>query len=209
MLPPIPSPLSLTQPLNAGGDEWQSGVEFSLTRDRLVCPLHSPLTVLHSTPGVSITSSLVCIYWSLLSKNTEVPMHACSGITFKKIEIMLMCKLSYSRKREKTFREWVENKICREKYFMGCSLVSLPKDTTPSILQRKLLRIATKPRNSWKFSPSKVSHYIVISEVYWAGILRYTCFHHTVGASSQLWWCAAATRQLYNRQPTPGKREIG
>ena len=30
-------------------------------------------------------------------------MHACSGITFKTIEIMLMCKLPYSRERGKTF----------------------------------------------------------------------------------------------------------
>ena len=172
MLPPIPSPLSLTQPLNAGGDEWQSGVEFSLTRDRLVCPLHSPLTVLHSTPGVSITRSLVRIYWSLLSKNTEVPMHACSGITFKKIEIMLMCKLPYSREREKTFVNGWKIRFAKRN-ISGLLAGVAAKRHTPSILQRKLLRIATKPRNSWKFSPSEVSQYIVISEVYWARILRY------------------------------------
>ena len=33
----------------------------------------------------------------------------------------------------------------------------------PQISRRKLLLIATKLRNSWKFSPSKVSRYMVIS----------------------------------------------
>ena len=51
--------LQSPQPQNTGGHEWQSGVEFGLTGDRLVRPLHSPLTVLHSTPGMSTTSSLV------------------------------------------------------------------------------------------------------------------------------------------------------
>ena len=34
---------------------------------------------------------------------------------------------------------------------------AVPKDATPQILQRKLLRIATKPQNLRNFSPSKVS----------------------------------------------------
>ena len=38
-----------------------------------------------------------------------------------------------------------------------------PKDTTPQISWRKRLWIATKLRNSWKFSPSKVSRYTVWS----------------------------------------------
>ena len=103
-------------------------------------------------------------------------------------------------------REWVENKIFAEKTFTDCSLVSPPKDATLPILQRKFSRIATKPWNLQTFSSSKVSHY---TEVYWVGIPRYTCFHRTIGASSQHWWCAAAARQLYIRQPTPGKREGG
>ena len=53
--------LSPTQLQNTGGHEWQSGVEFGLTGDRLVRPLHSPLTVLHSTPGVSTTSSVITL----------------------------------------------------------------------------------------------------------------------------------------------------
>ena len=50
-----------------------------------------------------------------------------------------------------------------EKYdFRGenfCRLLAFaaPKNAMPQILQRKLLQIATKLQNSWKFLPSKVS----------------------------------------------------
>ena len=40
-------------------------------------------------------------------------------------------------------------------------ICATPKNDTAQILWRKLLRIATKPRNSWKFSPPKVSHYTI------------------------------------------------
>ena len=41
---------------------------------------------------------------------------------------------------------------------MDCSLVP-PKDATPPNFKEKLSIIATKPQNSQKFSPLKVSHY--------------------------------------------------
>ena len=56
----------------------------------------------------------------------------------------------------------VENKIYVEKSFAACSLV-LPKDASPSNLRRKLSQIATKPQNSQKFLPLKVSCYTVPS----------------------------------------------
>ena len=54
-----------------------------------------------------------------------------------------------------------ENTIFAEKTYADCSFFAAPKDATPQISQRKLLRIATKPWNSWKFSPSKVLRYTV------------------------------------------------
>ena len=49
-----------------------------------------------------------------------------------------------------------------EKYdFRGLLTFAVPKVSHPQISQRILSQIATKPRNSQKFSPSKVSHYTV------------------------------------------------
>ena len=54
----------------------------------------------------------------------------------------------------------MENKIFAEKTLADCLLVP-QKMSHPQILWRKLLRIATKPWNLRKFSPSKVSRYMV------------------------------------------------
>jgi len=43
--------------------------------------------------------------------------------------------------------------------FRGLLAFAAPRTPLPQISRRKLSRIATKPRNSCKFSPSKVSHY--------------------------------------------------
>ena len=49
-----------------------------------------------------------------------------------------------------------------EKYgFRGLLACAASKNATPQILRRKLLQIATKPRNSQKIFPSKVSRYMV------------------------------------------------
>ena len=45
--------------------------------------------------------------------------------------------------------------------FRGLLTFAAPKDATPQISRRKLSRIATKLRNSQKFSPLKVFHYTV------------------------------------------------
>ena len=54
----------------------------------------------------------------------------------------------------------VENKIYVEKSFAASSV---PKDTSPSNFVEKISRIATKPQNSQKFLPSKVSRYTLPS----------------------------------------------
>ena len=54
-------------------------------------------------------------------------------------------------------------KLSREKIFMDCSLVPRQRTPHPQILRRKPSQIATKPQNSQKFSPSKVSRYTVCS----------------------------------------------
>ena len=49
----------------------------------------------------------------------------------------------------------------RGENFRGLLTFAAPKDTTPPILRRTHLRIATKLRNPRKFSPLKVSRYTV------------------------------------------------
>ena len=49
--------------------------------------------------------------------------------------------------------------------FADCSLLLRQSTPWPQISRRKLLRIATKPWNSRKFSPSKVSRYTVVCEL--------------------------------------------
>ena len=57
--------------------------------------------------------------------------------------------------RDKTFTNWRKYDFHGEKV---CELFSFatPKEPRPQILRKKLLWIATKPWNSWKFSPLKV-----------------------------------------------------
>ena len=59
---------------------------------------------------------------------------------------------------------WIEDKYdFRKENFRGLLTFAAPKDTTSLNFQwRKLSRIATKPLNLWKFSPSKVSHYNIM-----------------------------------------------
>ena len=53
-------------------------------------------------------------------------------------------------------------KIYVEKSYAACSLV-LPKDASPSNLRGKLSQIVTKPQNSQKLLPLKVSCYMLSS----------------------------------------------
>ena len=54
-----------------------------------------------------------------------------------------------------------KNMIFAEKTLHVLLTFAAPKDATSQISQRKLLRIATKPQNSRKFSYLKVSRYTV------------------------------------------------
>ena len=69
-----------------------------------------------------------------------------------------LADVPYSGKllREKTFANWWKYDF-RGKNFHRLLTFAAPKDATPQNLQRKLLRIATKPQNSWKFLPRKFS----------------------------------------------------
>ena len=58
--------------------------------------------------------------------------------------------------------ELVKNTIFAEKTFTDCSLLPCQRMPRPQISQRNLSRIATKPRNSCKFSPLKVSCFLVL-----------------------------------------------
>ena len=55
--------------------------------------------------------------------------------------------------------------IFGEKTFADCSLVPRQRMPHPQISQRKLSQTVPKPRNSRRFSPSKVSHYTVCVRV--------------------------------------------
>ena len=65
--------------------------------------------------------------------------------------------------REKIFANWWKYNF-RWENFRGLLAFAAPKDATPQISRGKLSRIATKPRNSRKFSPSKVFRYTVTAE---------------------------------------------
>ena len=72
--------------------------------------------------------------------------------------------LPYSGKlsREKTFVDWWKYDF-RGENFRRLLAFAVPKDATPQISQRKFSRIATKPKKSRKFSPSKVFCYMVFT----------------------------------------------
>ena len=68
---------------------------------------------------------------------------------------------SYLNSGEETFEgenfcELVKNTIFTEKTFTDCSLGPCQRTQHPQILQRKLLRLATKPQNLPNFSPLKI-----------------------------------------------------
>ena len=78
-----------------------------------------------------------------------------------------------------------------------CLLVLLPKDTTPPILQRKLSWMATKLQNLQKFSPSKVSHYMIY--ILWEGffLMEYMLTVFTSLLLKLLVWAAITTERRY------------
>ena len=66
-----------------------------------------------------------------------------------------------------------------------------PKDATSSNFAKKTSRLATKPRNSQKFSPSKVSHYIVRRDE-WANLI-FSCSSCCFLASSSFFLLSSSS----------------
>ena len=64
--------------------------------------------------------------------------------------------------------------FCR---LLTCAAQKQIKDTTfPNLHEKKNSQIASKTRNSRKFSPSKVSHYTVV----WLAFINYATYQYTV-----------------------------
>ena len=96
----------------------------------------------------------------------------------------------------------MKNTIFAEKTFTDCLLLPCQRTPCPKIWRRKLSRIATKLRNSWNFSPSKISHYMVlicdvsrrtvhctVKELF---VLMCGCFSCSA-RSSATFWCTGST----------------
>ena len=77
---------------------------------------------------------------------------------------------------------WVSLVCCIAGHFRRLLAFAAPKNATPQILQRKLLRIATKPRNIAKVFSFKVSHYMVLlklTEKHQPSLIVYPDRHET------------------------------
>ena len=108
------------------------------------------------------TTNLSAWWWYLLVKLSVDQSAKQTTLYLVLIDQPASCSIPYSGKlsREKTFANWWKYNFRREN-FRGLHAFAMPKDATPQISQRKLSRIATKPQNSRKFSPSKVFRYTV------------------------------------------------
>ena len=75
--------------------------------------------------------------------------------------------------------------FCKEN-FRGLLAFAAPKDITPQISQGKLSRIATKPRISRKFSPSKVFRYSVYTSdfLWWGLVVAKSQLHEIVSSQT-------------------------
>ena len=120
------------------------------TYEHSMCWVHSSAYI--EAISAEFTQEPSIILLELL--HTKTKRYLTLNSTFKVIPYS--AKLS----RENTFMNW---QIFSEKTFMNCSLVP-PTDTTPpNFKKKKLLRIATKPQNSQKFSDLKVLRYMTHS----------------------------------------------
>ena len=104
------------------------------------------------------------------------------------------------------FHKLVTNTIFGEKTFADCSLVPCQRMPRPQILQRKLLRIATNLRNSWKFYPSKVSCYICGSICIFPNSLYEPCIKNLAVQHSQ--WGNMITELIFSFYPLAGLSHI-
>ena len=87
-------------------------------------------------------------------------VHVCSGLYLSTV-LQLLYRIAENFQGRKLLRIG-ENTIFAEKTFADCSLLLCQRIPCPPILWRKLSRIAKKPQNSRKFSPSKVFRYTVV-----------------------------------------------
>ena len=100
-----------------------------------------------------------------------------------------------------------------EKTFTDCSFMPCQRTPGPQILRKILLRIATKPQNLQKFTPSKVSRYMAVCASYlyyvsWQAKFELTRLQPhghrssdslivgTVGNKSHLWLCCSGGNRL-------------
>ena len=108
---------------------------------------------------------------------------------FTSIDLVLIY-IPYSGKfsRKKTFTNWWKIWFLWRK-LADCSLVPCRRAPCPQILWRKLSQIATKLRNSRKFSPSKVFHYTVVNYLNCHQLIKLltNCFSATAYGSSSTW----------------------
>ena len=125
---------------------WKCNSSYLATQQR-INPFHhknikKTSEIYHKTwPAINLVSPFITTTWQGSSSPTKVP-HTLYRIA-------------------ENFHKLVKNKIFAEKTFTDFSLVPRQRTPCPQISLRKLSRIATKPRNSRKFSPLKVSLYMV------------------------------------------------
>ena len=101
-----------------------------------------------------------------------------------------------------SFREFV--RFLQENFY-GLFAFAAPKDAMPPILQRKLSQIATKPRNSQKFSPLKVSRYTVLNSSLASHSITHsilTVASHTPLGEKTAWSTVVKTRGLSSGRET-------
>ena len=84
----------------------------------------------------------------------------------------------------------VKKTIFAEKTFADCLLLLCQRTPRPQILWRKLSQIATKPRNLWKFSPSKVFRYTILN-----ALVTITWQPLSLFVYSVLWWVLPSVQE--------------
>ena len=131
---------------------WKCNSSYLGTQQR-INPLHhknikKTSEIYHKTrPVINLVSPFITTTWQGSSSPTKVP-HTLYGIA--------------ENFQGRNFHKLVKNTIFAKKTFADFLLVPRQRTPCPQISLRKLSRIATKPRNSRKFSPLKVSLYIVL-----------------------------------------------
>jgi len=111
-------------------------------------------------PGSKWNQAIIIFFKSWSRDYGDLWLHPTCSTRPSKNFILVQVTLLHSGKfsREKLLQIGEKYNFA-EKIVADCSLVPHQRKPCPQILWRKLSQIATKPRNSRKFSPSKVSRY--------------------------------------------------